>query len=95
MENSEYILVEKEAVSAMHFPKEDILTKESEIKARKAAIERAITLGNLEHYKVKVYFSDDAGKKYVDTTIWAVTDSAVVLKQNTVLPIHRIIKLEI
>jgi uncharacterized protein (UPF0248 family) len=95
MDSNEFQLVEKEQVHAFHFPQEDILKSESAQKDRRASIDRAITLGNLEHQKVKIYFADNQGKKRVDTTIWAVTDTAIVLKQNTVLPIHRILKLEI
>ena len=95
MEDLEFTLIEKEEVANLHFPTEDILIKESEIKARKASIDRAITLGNLEHQKVKIYFSDDTGKKRINTTIWAVTDTAILLKKNVVLPLKRIHKLEI
>jgi hypothetical protein len=95
MDNNEFVLVEKESVSELQFPADEILTKEKDLKERKTAIERAISLGNLEHHKVKIYFSDDQGKKVVNTTIWAVTDKSIVLKQNTVLPIHRIHKLDI
>jgi uncharacterized protein (UPF0248 family) len=95
MDSNDIQLIEKEEVHNLHFPADDILISEREQKERKAAIERAISLGNLEHQKVKIYFSDDQGKKRVDTTIWAVTDTAIVLKQNTILPIHRIHKLEI
>lgn len=95
MSDHSFKLIQKEEIKNLHFPKEEILTKTDEIKLRKAQIERAIALGNLEHQKVVIYFSDDAGKKRVDTTIWAVTEDAIVLKQNTVLPINRIHKLEI
>lgn len=95
MNTEEFELVEKERVAGMHFPAEEILQKESERNTRKESLERANSLGNLEHYKVKIYFADDAGKKLVNTTIWGVTDRSILLKQNVVLPIHRIIKLEI
>lgn len=95
MEDKEFSLVEKEEISSMHFPSDEILKNDSEIKLRNGAIQRAISLGNLEHSKVKIYFSDDTSKKLVHTTIWAVTDTSIVLKQHTVLPIHRIHKLEI
>lgn len=95
MVDNEYKLVEKEIISTLHFPHDEILKKENEIKERSLAIQRAISLGNLEHTKVMIYFSDEIGKKKVNTTIWAVTDSSIVLKQNTVLPINRIHKLEI
>ncbi len=88
-------LVEKESVGELVFPVDEILTSDSEILNRKLSIDRAISLGNLEHHKVKIIFSDSIGVKKVDTTIWAVTDKAILLKQNTVVPIHRIHKLEI
>jgi hypothetical protein len=95
MDTQEFVQIEKEAVGLLHFPHEDILTNEDQKAARKLAMNRAISLGNLEHYKVKIYFADGDGEKVVHTTIWAVTDEAIVLKQNVVIPIERIIKLEI
>ena len=95
MITGDYILVEKEAVADLHFPKEDVLTDSAQKLLRDEGINRANSLGNLEHYKVKIYFADNTGSKWVNTTIWGVTDEAILLKQNVVLPIHRIIKLEI
>jgi hypothetical protein len=93
--DSRFELVEKESIAGMHFPAIEILKRDSEKEARRDALERANALGNLEHIKVKIYFADEAGEKLVHTTIWGVTDRAILLKQNVVLPIHRIIKLEI
>ena len=45
--------------------------------------------------KVKIFFADDKSDKIVNTTIWAITDNAILLKKNVVIPIRRIIKLEI
>ncbi len=95
MSEDTFELVEKEDVSSLAFPHEDVLKKAVDIKLRTAEINRAISLGNLEHHKVKIYFQDQLGKKYVDTTIWAVTEDAIVLKQNVVIPTSRIIKIEI
>ncbi len=96
METNEYILIEKEEVANLVFPSSDILVNERElISQRKLAVERANSLGNGEHHKVKIYFADEVSSKVVHTTIWAVTDEAIVLKQNVILPIKRIIKLEI
>jgi hypothetical protein len=95
MSEDTFELIEKEAVSSLSFPQEDVLKKSVDIKLRTAEINRAISLGNLEHHKVRIYFQDQQGKKYVDTTIWAVTEDAIVLKQNVVIPTSRIIKIEI
>lgn len=90
-----YDLVEKEAIADFHFPVEEILRKEKDIMDRENSLERAIALGNLEHQKVRIYFSDNEGQKVVETTIWGITDRAILLKKNVLLPKNRIIKLEI
>ncbi len=92
---ADFASIEKEAVGALHFPHEDVLTDSEARSIRTADINRAIALGNLEHQKVKIFFADDSGQKVVDTTIWAVTDEAIVLKQHVIIPIYRIFKLEI
>lgn len=93
--NEEFQLIEKEAIAGLHFHEEEVLQDATERKMRQFELDRAIALGNLEHFKVKIFFADDNGKKVVNTTIWAITDKAIVLKQNVVIPINRIHKLEI
>lgn len=93
--DSLFVPVEKEELSNCLFPQEDVLNKADELKRLKNELNRAISLGNLEHQKVKIYFEDAKKKKIVHTTIWAVTDNAIVLKQNVTIPIRRIYKLEI
>lgn len=94
--NSEYKLVEKEDVANFHFPKEEVQISDSEKKALKKQLQSANTLGNAEHHhKVKIYFIDDETNKVVYTTIWGLTESHILLKQNVLIPIQRIVKLEI
>jgi hypothetical protein len=93
--DSEFVLDDKEESVGCNFPIEEVLKSEKEKKALKTELNRAISLGNLEHHKVKVYFEDSKKKKVVNTTIWAVTDNSIVLKQNVVIPTRRIYKLEI
>ena len=90
-----YSLVEKEQIADFHFPSNEILEEPGDIKQRAVALERANALGNIEHQKVRIYFSDDQGDKVVETTIWGITDKAILLKKNVRLPINRIVKLEI
>lgn len=92
---TDFELVEKETIGELNFPLERVLTDHTDEKMLKNELDRAIALGNLEHHKVKIYFEDDKKKQVVNTTIWAVTDKAIVLKQNVVIPIKRIHKLEI
>lgn len=74
--------MEKEDVAGLNFPAESVLSKEKDVKALKTELERANTLGNMEHYKVKIYFEDNIMKRVVHTTIWAVTEQAILLKKK-------------
>jgi len=87
-------VIDKEAVSGLRFPDTDVLIDKEEIKQRAADLQRCLSLGNLEHSKIKIYFEDDTSHKVVDTTVWGLTDKRVILKQGIVIPIHRVTKVK-
>jgi len=89
--SSKPVLIDKEEVVNLKFPKEEILKTKEDIAARKINLERATTLGNLEQIKFKIVFADDKKVKMIDTTIWALTSERVILKKGVVIPINRII----
>jgi hypothetical protein len=89
----EFKIIDKEEIALLKFPQTDVLEDVDEIKARISEINRALSLGNLEHSKIKIFFEDIESKKVVDTTVWGVTDKNVMLKQGVMIPIHRIYKL--
>lgn len=82
--------VQKETLKASVFPREEVLKSRESAEERKNMLERATILSNLYHNKVKIVFEDSDGSKMVDTTIWATTDQAIMLKGGIVIPIHRI-----
>jgi len=87
--------IEKEAIESLKFPHDEVLNDKEKIKERTDNLNKALTLGNLEHFKIKIYFEDDTKKRMVDTTVWALTDETVVLKQGVNIPTNRIHKLEL
>ena len=91
--NNEFQLIDKEAIGTLSFPSKEVLEEKDAIIERKDELDRALSLGNLEHVKIKIFFEDDASKKAVETTIWGVTDSRVILKQGVVIPVNRIHKI--
>lgn len=93
--NSEEIMIEKEKVAELRFPPEEVLKSPEQISERYDLLRRALTLGNLEKSKVRIYFKDDTSSKYVETTVWGLTDKRVILKHGNVIPIHRIYKVSI
>lgn len=85
--------IEKESITTLQFPKDEVLKEVHEIQQRAVDLQRAMTLGNLDHVKMKIYFEDNKQKYVVDTTIWAATEQNILLKKGTVIPVCRIHKI--
>ena len=83
--------VEKEQIAALKFPKDEILERKNDQINRSIELKRALVLGNIERQKVKIVFVDDDGYKRVETTVWGLTDTSVILKQATLIPLQRIV----
>lgn len=92
---SNYELIDKEKIEELKFPHDEVLTDKSAMKEREDELNRALSLGNIEHTKIKIYFEDNTSKKLVETTVWGVTDKRVILKQGVVIPINRIHKISL
>ena len=82
--------IEKENISGLKFPNTEVLGDQEKIDERASELKRALSLGNLEQTKIKIYFEDETSCKVVETTVWGVTDKRVILKQGVVVPINRI-----
>lgn len=95
MNTATYDRIEKEQITNLKFPIEEVLKDKDLIKEREAELNRALALGNLENIKIKIYFEDDSSLKMVETTVWGVTDKRVILKQGTVIPINRVHKISL
>lgn len=89
------IRIEKEEVENLVFPKEPVLLEPTQEKTLRSYLDKALLLGNVEHSKVKIYFEDNEGAKYVETTVWAVSEKNISLKKETHIPIHRILYVEL
>jgi hypothetical protein len=82
--------IEKETIHGLKFPSGDVLDNREDMTQRKSELQRALTLGNLEHGKTRILFEDNQSKKVVETTVWGVTDDYVILKRGAGIPINRI-----
>lgn len=90
---NDFKLIEKENISGLHFPKNEVLKDKDEQKQRLADLERVTILGNASNIKIEIFFEDDTNKYIVNTTVWGVTDERIILKQGIVIPINRIVKI--
>ncbi|MBX7094818.1 MAG: hypothetical protein K1X56_08860 [Flavobacteriales bacterium] len=89
------VLISKESVAGLRFPAEAISRSREEQKILMDKLKDATTLGNIEHNKCRIIFSDDEGLKMVETTIWATGEKNIVLKHGMTIPIHRIVDVNI
>jgi len=89
------LTVAKESIANLIFPNQEVLHSEESRSKRHHELELATTLGNIEHYKIKIIFEDKEGLKQVNTTIWATTDSRIILKGGIIIPINRIHEVKI
>jgi hypothetical protein len=88
----DYKLIEKESIASLSFPKNEILRDKNDFKQLVSDLERVTILGNGANIKVDLFFEDNKNKYVVNTTVWGITDTAIILKQGVVIPINRIIK---
>ncbi len=82
--------IKKEIINNLHFPKEDVLIENNKRVLRGNALKECLFLGNDFHHKVLIFFEDIEGEKVVETTVWGLTDTQVILKKNVFIPINRI-----
>ncbi len=87
--------IEKSIIGGLHFPLQDVLNSAETIDQRRADAERGMLLGNNYKGKVKIIFEDNEGTKQVETTIWSVTETWVLLKTGMGIPIRRIYEVRI
>lgn len=86
-------LIEKEQIQFLTFPKNEVLTEFNDKIDRIHELKRAMVLGNIERHKVRITFEDIECIKSVETTIWGITDNAVILKNSIIIPLKRILKI--
>lgn len=72
----------------------DVLKTEQEQKYRARMLYMAMILGNGYKSKVKITFESIDGPRKVDTTVWATTDTSVLLKGGISLPVRSIYSVE-
>ena len=88
-------LIEKEDISSLHFPSYSLDKSPEQIRELKRKLRSAEILGNIHHNKIRILFKDEFGLKEVRTTVWAVGETHIVLKQGIIIPIRRIVDIRL
>ncbi len=88
-------IIDKELIAGLRFPKQPVVISDEQRKAIHAKLLQATKLGNTEHGKCRITFLDDEGMKAVETTIWTYDQDNIVLKYGMVIPIARVLSVDI
>ncbi|MFT7611376.1 MAG: hypothetical protein ACI9J3_000319 [Parvicellaceae bacterium] len=89
------LLIEKEQIPSLHFPSYTIEKTAEQFRELSRKLRSAQTLGNIHHNKIRILFEDESGLKEVRTTIWAVGETHIVLKKGIIIPIRRLVDIEL
>lgn len=84
--------VNKEEISGFQFVSFDVLDTSKQRMQRKVELEESMKVSNTDKAKSILYFMTDGGIKFVETTIWAVTDEQVVFKGGVSIPVNCVLK---
>ncbi len=87
------ILIEKEQIPSLIFPKEPIERSKDQLSILRKKLRDSMVLGNIHHQKIKIVFQDSEGLKEVRTTIWAADERFIVLKKGVSIPVDRVVEL--
>jgi hypothetical protein len=84
--------IEKETISGLAFPHDDVLNDPAERLQRHHDAERAATLGNGYQGKLDIYFQTADGiTKRVQTTVGAAHEEYITLKAGATIPLRAIL----
>ncbi|MFD2581316.1 hypothetical protein ACFSR6_02365 [Pedobacter vanadiisoli] len=83
-------IVEKKHISYLNI----INAKEDHSSELQTKLDKAQRLGNEFKSKAVITFNTTIGPKRVDTTVWAVTESYIQLKNNIHIPLKSLIDID-
>ena len=87
--------IEKEFIATCNFTNGRIALSKEESRQNDRKLYCAMLLGNAFHGKVKIQFSTTEGRRTVETTVWAFTDSFVMLKGGVFIPTESVVSVEL
>lgn len=88
-------LVPKEEVAKFKFVADEVLKSDMERLERFGKLEKAMRLGNGYKSKVKITFKTVEGVRKVETTVWEASEDQLMIKGDTMIPIHAILDVEL
>ncbi|TVR81432.1 MAG: hypothetical protein EA412_03025 [Chitinophagaceae bacterium] len=90
MINADTFVIDREDIKNYRFFTTDVIDKIEDRQSRYKDLYKALILGNTRKGKVKIFFKTTEGNRYVETTVWGLTEGFVLLKRDTFIPVASI-----
>lgn len=93
--SEESIYIKSEKISLLNFNNKEVLESEAELDNKNHVLQKAQVLGKLYNQKVIICFKDVESAKHTLATVWSIDVNNACLKENAIIPIKSIYKIEI
>lgn len=84
-------VVKEDQEKLLRFPQIDVLEHRIDQVNDALNLKRAFFKENLNRTKLKIFFTDHSGLQKVETSVWTISEKAIILKNNTVVPLSDIV----
>jgi len=82
------VKLDKYDLRKVNFAKKEVLSFPQKMDERAYQINRGLIVGNTHKTPVRIIFEADGEMMEIEATIWAVTESWVILKSELMIPIR-------
>lgn len=84
-------VVKEDQEKLLRFPQINVLEHRIDQVNDALNLKKAFFMENLNRTKLKIFFTDHSGLHKVETSVWTISEKAIILKNNTVVPLSDII----
>jgi hypothetical protein len=87
------IIIQKELIQLLHFPKQEVLFTSEEKENRNKQLLNLNITSQLQNQIIQILFEDIEGPKLVETNNFIMKDECVCIDKTVIIPSHRIVKI--
>lgn len=84
-------VVKEDQEKLLRFPQINVLEHRIDQVNDALNLKRAFFIENLNKTRLKIFFTDHSGLQKVETSVWTISEKAIILRNNELVPLSNII----
>ena len=84
-------VVKEDQEKLLRFPQINVLEHRIDQVNDALNLKRAFFIENLNKTRLKIFFTDHSGLQKVETSVWTISEKAIILRNNEMVPLSNII----